>query len=126
MCSTGRDLRERFQRHIFAREKFAMYQIASWTVGVVESVDEVGAAQASQIADGAYFVARRKNAVNAPFVGAGADIELCEAFGGNPARVLDDEAIHVDDPEGAVGSGSDLHWSEPIVGAGEEFAALFV
>src|SRR5262249_1012446 len=65
-------------------------------------------------------------AVDAAHVGAGADVELFQAIGRNPARVLDDETIHVHHPERAVGAGADLHGTEPVVGAGQEFASFFV
>jgi len=58
-------------------------------------------------------------------ISAGADVELGEAVGGNPTGVLDDEAIHIDDPERPVGTGSDLHGAEPVVGRGKEFGFFF-
>ena len=47
---------------------------------------------------------------------ASADVEFREAFGGNPTRMLNHEAIHVHDPERAIRPSANFHGTKPIVG----------
>ena len=44
----------------------------------------------------------------------------------NPARVLDDKAIHIDDPQSPVWSGARLHRAKPVVPGRQKFALRFV
>ena len=51
--------------------------------------------------------------------------ELVFALFGQPMRVLDHVAVHVGDPEGAVGAGAGHDGAAPAVGAGEEVGLFF-
>src|SRR5437867_1907961 len=63
----------------------------------------------------------RINAKNSPFIVARAHIDLRKSIRWNPARMLDQIAVHVDYPQGAVRSRPRLDWPEPIVGGCKEF-----
>src|SRR5579884_2261362 len=66
------------------------------------------------------------DAINASHRAAGADIDFGQFLRRNPARMLDDEAIHIHYPQCAIGAGSDLHRPKPIIGRGEKFRRFLV
>ena len=68
----------------------------------------------------------RDDAVDPPLVGPGADVEGRQPLRADPARMLDHEPVHVDDPERTVRPGPDLDRAEPGVGRGEELGRLLV
>src|SRR6267142_5396250 len=104
----------------FAAEEFLVDAVALGSVGRVEGSDELGGGEFSEVADGSQLFANRNDAIDAAFVVAGADIEFGQAVRGNPAGMLDDEAVHINDPEGAVRAGAGLDGTKPIVARGEE------
>src|SRR5688572_7963862 len=66
------------------------------------------------------------HAVNAAAIRAGTNIDFREAFRRNPARMLDKEAIDIDDVERAVRSSARLHGTKPMITRAEKFGILFV
>ena len=69
------------------------------------------------------FFRRTNDAVNAPHLFTGAQIQALGDVGRNPLRMLQDEAIHVHNVQRAIGSGARHAWAEPVVGTGDELAA---
>ena len=103
-----------------------MDPVAFRPVGGVQSAGQLGRVQTGQIANRLRFFAERHNPVDSPLVGTRPDIESGQALGWNPARVLDDKAVHVNNPQRAVRSGPRLHRAEPVVLRGEKLVLLFV
>ncbi len=97
-----------------------MRQVARDAVLGVQRGDDLRGRQLGQVIEGPELRALRVDAVDAAFVGAGADIKRLEPVGRNPARVLDDKAIHVHHPQRAVGTGERLDGAKPVVGAREK------
>src|SRR5689334_9166438 len=62
----------------------------------------------------------RNNSIDATFIVPGANVEFGKALFRNPARVFDDESVHIDDPKRAIRTGADLHRPKPIVGGGKK------
>ena len=58
-----------------------------------------------------------------PMSRAGAQVELLLHFRGNPLGMLDRLAVHVGDPQRAVGPGGQHRGPEPVVGRGQKLAA---
>src|ERR1051325_3270615 len=64
--------------------------------------------------------------VNASLVCAGTHVQLREAVRWNPARVLDDIAVHIDNPQGAVGPCARLHGTKPVVRRSEKLTIQLI
>ena len=103
-----------------------MYAIAFGPVWCGQPGHQVLRRKFAQVADWPRRFPGRHNAVDSPFVIPGADIEFGQPFRRNPARVLDDEAIHINDPQSPVRSGARLHRAKPIVLRAKKLALLFV
>src|SRR5689334_481229 len=78
-------------RRIAALDEFNVNEITLGSIGSVEHRRELRGGKFLQIGNGAQLFVRGINAVDAALVGTGADIELREAFLGNPARMLNDK-----------------------------------
>ena len=111
---------------IAAVDQQALDVVAERAVGRVERRGQLGGRQAIEVRHGPRRVVLREDAIDPPLVGAGADVEGRQSLRADPARMLDHEAVHVDDPERAVRTGPDLDGPEPVVGRGEELGGLLV
>ena len=67
---------------------------------------------------------RRRNAVKAAFVPAGAQVGAMAQLFGHPLGVLDDLAVHVDDVHGAIGPDFEIHGAGPLIARGEELVGM--
>ena len=72
------------------------------------------------------FLSTGIDAVDPPLLAAGAEVEPLLPVVGDPLGVLDDGAVHVGDPECAVGAGLEHRRPEPVVAGGEELAVRLV
>ena len=105
---------------------FNMREIAHGPVRRIHGRDKFGRGKFFQVGDGTERFVYGDDAVDAAHVGAGADIELREPVFADPARMFDDEAVHVHDVKRAVRPGLDLHGAQPVIARSEKFGSLFV
>src|SRR5438874_1865165 len=103
-----------------------MNAIALHPIRRIQSGGEFGRRKPSQIRDRSKLFVLRINPINPALVLASAGIELRQAVGWNPARMLDDEPIHIYNPDRAIRAGAHLHWTKPIIARGKKFRLLLV
>ena len=101
-----------------------MDQIPRWSIPGAESFSELDLAELGEIANGPRRFPSRINPINPPLVIARAHVKFCQAVWRNPARMFDDKAIHIDDPQSAVRPGADFHRTEPVVRRSQKFILL--
>ena len=100
--------------------------VALPAVGALQRGDEPRRVEPVEPGDRAGLPIDREDPVDPPLLAAGAEVEPGLPVVGDPLRVLDDGAIHVGDPEGAVGPGLEHRRAEPVVARGQELAVRFV
>ena len=103
-----------------------MDAVALGAVRRIERGDHFGGRDFCEIAHRPQRCTFSHEPVNATHLGTGARVDLREPLRCDPARVLDEKAIHVHDVERAVRAGARLHGAEPQVRAGEKFRRLFI
>ena len=92
----------------------------------IERGRQAGRPKFGQVPYRAQLSDERHDAVNSSPVITGANIECRETFRRNPARMLDDEAVHIHNPQRSVRSGARLHGTKPIVFRRKKLALPFV
>ena len=85
-----------------------------------QASDELGGAELRVVDCFRLREAVRNYPVDATAIVAAIEVEVVLDRWGQRPRVLDHLAVHVGDVECAVRSADELHWAEPVVGAGEE------
>ena len=110
-------LRERGDdRFVAALDEHELHQIALPAARAVERVDQFARRHLGEIRPGARRLIFGHDAIDAAHVVSGAGIDAGQPIGRDPFRVLDDHAIHVDDPQRAVGTVLDVDRPRPVVG----------
>ena len=100
-------------RRWWARSRTVPFGEASWATSW-------GGGEFGQVGDFSEGLVSGGEAVDAAELVSGAEVfEFLLPFVGDPLGVLDDEADHIGDVEGAVGTGAGEDGARPGVGGGE-------
>ena len=107
-------------------EQESLGGVALPAVGALQRGDEPRCVEPVEPGDRSGPPIDREDPVDPPLLAAEAEVESGLPVVGDPLRVLDDGAIHVGDPEGAVGPRLEHRRAERVVAGGQELAVRFL